>query len=166
MFDAGGEAQYANIKLRAGDMVAAIRNGRMPLGRPGTVPEAQVAKLSDWHAAGAPNNAPPAGQAPASPAAPDTPGTAGQEAEVLSLRAHVVPLLREHCQSCHVRGGVAPPAMFDTAGQPMVETLQAEIGAMIAAVEAGRMPKGRPGALSAAQLDMLKAWRQAGTPNN
>lgn len=56
IFDADGHADYEVSKARMGDMIAAIKSGRMPLGRPNSVPADQLKTLEDWHAAGGPNN--------------------------------------------------------------------------------------------------------------
>ena len=56
MFDAEGEAKHAVIAARIGDMVQAIESGRMPLGKPGSVPAEAIATLKAWQAAGAPAN--------------------------------------------------------------------------------------------------------------
>jgi uncharacterized membrane protein len=162
MFDASGKAQYDTIRGRIGEMVEAVQSGRMPMGRPGSVSAAETDTLAAWQAAGAPNTAAapgtarPAASASAVPAPPS----------VVSFRTHVVPVLQEHCQTCHVTGGIGPFAMFDADGNPRFDTIKAEIGEMIEAVEDGTMPKGRPGAVKPEQLGLLKAWRDAGTPNN
>lgn len=56
MFDASGKALHANIGPKIPTMINAIKTGRMPLGNPNSVPEADVKKLEDWAGAGAPNN--------------------------------------------------------------------------------------------------------------
>lgn len=56
MFDAEGEAKHAVIAARIGDMVQAIESGRMPLGKPGSVPAEAIETLKAWQAAGAPAN--------------------------------------------------------------------------------------------------------------
>lgn len=56
MFSAAGAAQHAKIKPAIGQMIDAIRKGRMPRNAPGSVPEAEIKTLEAWQAAGAPNN--------------------------------------------------------------------------------------------------------------
>jgi mono/diheme cytochrome c family protein len=56
MFDAADLPQYAVIKARMGDMLDAVKSGRMPLGKPNSVPADQIQTLEAWHAAGGPNN--------------------------------------------------------------------------------------------------------------
>ncbi len=56
MFDEQGGARHATIRGRMPDMLLAIRQGRMPLGRPGTVPAREVELLDRWRADGAPEN--------------------------------------------------------------------------------------------------------------
>lgn len=166
MFDAQGQARYDTIKNHIAEMVAAIRDGRMPLGHPGSVPAAQVDKLDAWRAAGAPNNGPAPGTASPASGVQTEPASAPALPDVVSFRTHVVPVLQEHCQACHVTGGIGPFAMFDADGNPQYDTVKSEIGEMVEAIESGKMPKGRPGAVKPEQINILKAWRDAGTPNN
>ncbi|MEZ4470103.1 MAG: hypothetical protein R3F60_04700 [bacterium] len=84
----------------------------------------------------------------------------------------VAPLLAEKCAGCHHAGGIAPFALDDFAQASMLVPL------LVSTVEAGRMPpwgaqeteecQPRPFKddlrLTPAQLDLLKAWQAAGTP--
>lgn len=56
MFDDQGNPRYEVIRARMPDMIGAVRQGRMPLGRPGAVPSPQVETLEAWQRAGAPEN--------------------------------------------------------------------------------------------------------------
>lgn len=97
-------------------------------------------------------------------ASPTTAATVSPAASGVFLRAHVAPILAQHCKACHVTGGSAPFAMFDAAGNPLADTVKARFPAMLSAIEDGRMPKGNPDSVPAAQLAVLKAWQSAGMP--
>jgi hypothetical protein len=56
----------------------------------------------------------------------------------ITWHAHVAPLVTAHCASCHLPGGAGPLDFTDPA------TAQASAGAMLAAVESGRMPPWPP----------------------
>lgn len=56
MFSETGSPQYTAIKAEIASMIQAIEAGQMPLGEPGSVPDAQVNTLDAWRDAGAPNN--------------------------------------------------------------------------------------------------------------
>jgi mono/diheme cytochrome c family protein len=106
----------------------------------------------------------PTPSADAPSAGPTTAATASPAASGVFLLAHVAPILAQHCKACHVTGGSAPFAMFDAAGKPLAETVKSRFPAMLAAIEAGRMPMGKPDSVPAAQLAVLKAWQSAGMP--
>lgn len=55
-FDADGNPQHAVVKARIGEMVAAIKAGRMPLNAPGSLSATEIATLEAYRDAGAPNN--------------------------------------------------------------------------------------------------------------
>lgn len=56
MFDAGGAPQHAAIRAHAGRMLLELQTGRMPQGRPYSVPPAQFRQLDVWSASGLPDN--------------------------------------------------------------------------------------------------------------
>ncbi len=80
----------------------------------------------------------------------------------------VAPLLAARCTNCHVAGGIAPFALTS------LENAQTMSKAMVMAVESGRMPPWKAGpadvsylrnpTLTAEQLDTLKKWDAAGSP--
>lgn len=178
MFDASGTAQAAQLQGQIGPMIAAVNAGRMPLGQPNSVPASQMAVLTAWQTAGAPidgtfqlvaaaaaASATPSAVPTASPSAtPTAAATAPAAGEGVYFRAHVAPILAQHCKACHVTGGIGPFALFDAAGNPDYETAKGRIAAMVGAIETGKMPMGQPGSVPAAQLATLKAWQAAGMP--
>lgn len=91
-----------------------------------------------------------------------------QNQQGLTYYKDVQPILRAHCESCHVASGVAPFAL-DT-----YEHAKQYAPAMVSAVQARRMPPWMPSAdcqkfvgdrtLTQPQIDTLAAWSMAGTP--
>lgn len=90
-----------------------------------------------------------------------------------TYHADVAPILQEHCGSCHVQGGIAPFGL-ESHGQA-----KNTADAIVDATQAGRMPpfgaRETPECqpthgfrddlrLSAAELETLAAWRDAGAP--
>lgn len=55
-FDASGNPQHAVVQAKIGEMVAAIKAGRMPLNAPGSLSAAEIATLEAYRDAGAPDN--------------------------------------------------------------------------------------------------------------
>jgi mono/diheme cytochrome c family protein len=188
MFDAAQNPQYDVVKQHLDAMIAAIQAKRMPLDKPGSVPDAQVALLLAWQAAGAPqfgstpasggsagigssssptlapSGTPPSGTPLVTPNATLAPATLPPIVGAVGFSADVVPVLREHCIACHVTGGIGPFAMFDASHTPQYGTIKSHIDAMIAAIQANRMPLGKPGTVRADQVAILLAWQAAGAP--
>lgn len=85
-----------------------------------------------------------------------------------SYHSDVAPLLEARCTNCHQKGGIAPFSLqtYEEA-QPMAK-------AIVAAVASGRMPPWKAGpadvtylrnpTITPDQLDTLKKWDEAGTP--
>jgi mono/diheme cytochrome c family protein len=192
MFNEAGEAQYSAIKARIGDMLEQINDGKMPLGKPNSVPAADVKKLEAWKTAGAPNNAPAAGESP-KPASPSTTpskspspspsavvsaspsptvsaspaygyGTKPTGATV-SFATDVVPVLKQHCINCHNLGHPTLK-MFDANGFAQYDVIKGDIAEIISTIEVGTMPPGKAGSVTAAELTVLKNWQANGTPDN
>ena len=111
---------------------------------------------------------PPPMAVPAPPmaaTAPPAPAIATTGAAGVSFAGDVAPLLARRCASCHGPGGEgADDAVFvDANGKAVFADVKAQLGAILGAVQGGRMPKG--GAkLSADELDVLRRWQQAGAP--
>jgi mono/diheme cytochrome c family protein len=168
MFDAAGNPLADTVKSRFAAMLTAIEAGRMPMGKPNSVPAAQLAVLKAWQSAGMPLDPVPAGASP-SPAATSPAPTVPTDATV-SFETHVEPILRNRCSGCHTvgsGGGAREVAMFNRAGQVQYWEIAKEIDDIIEAIEDGEMPKGAPpGTVKPSELDTLRAWYRAGTPNN
>ncbi|MDB5097344.1 MAG: hypothetical protein JWM80_1765 [Cyanobacteria bacterium RYN_339] len=176
MFDPTGP-RYDVVRVRIKDMLQMIKDGKMPLGKPNSVPADQVATLQAWSDAGAPEGtatAPPASAASATPAptpaaapsasaAPVSPGPTASAAATVAFQ-DVVPILRSHCATCHVTGGIGPFAMFDAGGTPQYGTVKDHLAAMIGAIKSGKMPLGNPGSVPANEVALLEAWQAAGAP--
>lgn len=100
------------------------------------------------------------------------PGTSlaptGQAVKTTSYRGEVVPVLRAHCAGCHTLGrpGAAAVPMFDAAGEPLYQVIRLHFYHMIYTIDSGQMPKGKPGSVPAEASLRLKAWRDAGMPDN
>jgi mono/diheme cytochrome c family protein len=94
--------------------------------------------------------------------------TTGQSVKLLSFRDDVVPVLRQHCAGCHTVGrpGARSVPMFDASGGVLYEALKPHFYHMLYTIEVGQMPKGRPGSITAEETALLKAWWDAGMPNN
>jgi hypothetical protein len=84
----------------------------------------------------------------------------------VSFQAQVVPVLRAHCARCHVVGGTGPFAMFDADGTPRFQTVHDRIRTVVEAIETKYMPLDAPGSVTAAEIQVLRAWRDAQAPNN
>lgn len=56
MFTALGEPQYPAIRSHIGQILLEIQTGRMPAGKPNSVPAAQFNLIDVWSASGMPNN--------------------------------------------------------------------------------------------------------------
>jgi uncharacterized membrane protein len=161
------------VKVRIRDMLQMIHDGKMPLGKPNSVPAEQVAKLQAWADAGAPEGSATAAPAPSATAAP-SPAASAVPSEAASAAASpgakvvafqdVVPILKSHCATCHVTGGIGPFAMFDAAGAPQYATVRDHLGGMIDAIKTGKMPLGNPGSVPANEIALLEAWQAAGAP--
>lgn len=81
---------------------------------------------------------------------------------------HVLPILRQHCQSCHRTGGVGPMAL-ETHAQtlPWAESIRLELisGHMPPwPVESTRGKFRHARALTARELDVVLTWASGGTP--
>ncbi|MFN3430958.1 MAG: hypothetical protein ACK46X_13510 [Candidatus Sericytochromatia bacterium] len=164
LFDAAGNPLADTVKARFSGMVTAIESGRMPMGKPDSVPADQLAVLKAWQAAGMPLDPGPS----PSPVAATPEPTAPSDATV-SFQDDVVPILRNRCSACHMVGGrgAHEVAMFNRAGQVQYWEIADEIDDMIEEVEEGEMPQGAPpGTVKAWELDTLRAWYRAGTPKN
>jgi mono/diheme cytochrome c family protein len=100
------------------------------------------------------------------------PGTSlaptGLTVKTASFRGEVVPVLREHCAGCHTLGrpGATSVPMFDEAGEALYQGIRPHFYHMLYTIDSGQMPKGRPGSLPAEASLRLKAWRDAGMPDN
>ncbi len=73
----------------------------------------------------------------------------------ICYRRHIAPLLNSRCAPCHV-GQSTAGVRIDSH-----DAAKARINDIIAQTETGAMPQGGP-ALSHAQIDTLKAWKQNG----
>jgi uncharacterized membrane protein len=99
--------------------------------------------------------------APGASAAPA--GGAG----VVSLKADVAPILKNHCAQCHSGPGAsAGLQMFDAGGNAQHATLKARMGDMVGAIKSGYMPLGKPSSVPADQVQKLDDWNKAGGPDN
>lgn len=85
---------------------------------------------------------------------------------VASFQAQVVPVLRAHCIKCHGVGGTGPFAMFDADGTPRYQTVHDRITSMLEAIETRYMPLDAPGAVTDAEIQALRAWRDAQAPDD
>ena len=56
MFDARSEPRHAMIAANVGPMLLEIQTGRMPAGKPNSIPAEQFRALDVWAASGAPDN--------------------------------------------------------------------------------------------------------------
>jgi hypothetical protein len=91
-----------------------------------------------------------------------------QTTRAVTFYHDVLPVLEEHCQSCHRSGGIAPAA-FETYQQTRIYA-----AAIREAAEAKRMPPwfadravgqfANDTSLSPAELETLRAWADAGAP--
>lgn len=97
-----------------------------------------------------------------------TPSAEDLAAPAKSYRLEVIPILRQHCAGCHTAGGPGAKAlaMFDAAGEPRYTAIKENIGRMLLEIQAGRMPKGKPNALSKEEFDVLDLWGAAEMPDN
>jgi hypothetical protein len=97
-----------------------------------------------------------------------TPSAEDLAAPAKSYRLEVIPILRQHCASCHTAGGPGAEAltMFDAAGEPQYAAIKENIGRMLLEIQSGRMPKGKPDSLSKEEFDVLDLWGAAEMPNN
>ena len=85
----------------------------------------------------------------------------------VSFQSEVVPILKNHCAGCHAVGRPADVVpMFDRQGAPIHQAIKTHFFHMLAAIEDGTMPRGRPGSVPAEQYDVLAAWWESGAPNN
>jgi mono/diheme cytochrome c family protein len=86
----------------------------------------------------------------------------------VSFRDQVVPVLRQHCATCHTAGGPGASyvTMFDAQGAPQYANVKDSIGWMLLAIQNGRMPKDAPNSLSKDEFDTLDNWAAADTPDN
>lgn len=94
--------------------------------------------------------------------------SAGVSVKMVSFRGEVVPVLRQHCAGCHTLGRPAAQSvpMFGTSGEALYEGIKPHYYHMLYTIDSGQMPKGKPGTVSLAETALLKAWRDAGLPNN
>jgi hypothetical protein len=81
---------------------------------------------------------------------------------------HVLPILREHCQACHVEGGVAPMAL-ETHAQtvPWAESIRLELISGHMPPWPVDAPRGRfrhARTVSAREVDVVLTWASGGTP--
>jgi hypothetical protein len=98
---------------------------------------------------------------------PTADGT-GQTSSSLTYYKDVLPLVQKNCQTCHVPGGIGPFPLTT------YKEVKAQIGAMVAATQAGIMPPWLPAddcrplhgsrKLSDGDLKILSEWKEAGTP--
>jgi mono/diheme cytochrome c family protein len=97
-----------------------------------------------------------------------TPSADDLNAPAKSYRLEVIPILRQHCASCHTAGGAGAEAlaMFDAAGEPQFAAIKENIGRMLLEIQSGRMPKGKPNSLSKEEFDVLDLWGAAEMPDN
>lgn len=97
-----------------------------------------------------------------------TPAATGPGVKAASFRGEVVPVLRQHCAGCHTLGrpGAQRVPMFDADGEALYEGLKPHFYHMLYTIETGQMPKGRPGTVAPAETLRLKAWWDAGMPDN
>jgi mono/diheme cytochrome c family protein len=90
------------------------------------------------------------------------------QVQTASFRSDVVPVLSEHCASCHTLGtpGAAGVPMFSARGEPLYAAIRVHFYHMKQAIIEGTMPRNKPGSVPAHQVDLLAAWWEAGMPNN
>lgn len=88
-------------------------------------------------------------------------------AKAVSFKADVAPLLASKCSGCHVPGGRGSTAVaiFDANGDVAHANVAAAGSRIVAAVESGQMPMGRP-RLSAEEVGVLARWVQDGAKND
>jgi hypothetical protein len=125
---------YANVKAQAAASLAAINAGRMPKG--GVVGQTDKDALKAWIDGGMLEAETPA---------------AGTGTPKVTYDNRIKSILDAKCVTCH---GATPPSLSSFAGA------KAAGAAALAAVQAGRMPKG--GTMNPADKDALKAWVDGG----
>lgn len=109
------------------------------------------------------------GQTPSTPSSPAPGSSTAPTTGAVSFKTDVDPILKQHCSACHTAGRGAAAAMVEmyaADGTAQYDKIKPAIGSMIAAIKAGRMPKGKPGSVPDDQVKKLEAWQAAGTPNN
>jgi mono/diheme cytochrome c family protein len=149
-------------------MVAAIEGNRMPMGKPGTVPPASIATLKAWAAAGAPADPALPGSSPTPAPSPAATATPAPTKATVSFGQHVVPILKDRCAACHTFGGsgAGKVQMFSVNGNANYFNIKDKIDDMIDMIQQGKMPKGAPGTVPASEIQTLRTWESAGSPNN
>jgi mono/diheme cytochrome c family protein len=100
--------------------------------------------------------------------ADDMPAPGADAAAPVSLKAQIVPLLKQHCASCHSpRGaGAAADLYFDAKGQPLEKEISNSAFAILESIEHGQMPPNEPDALTEEQVEQLRTWVFSGAPQN
>ena len=88
-------------------------------------------------------------------------------AAAVSFKTDVAPLLTSSCAGCHAPNGdgAQDQLLFDGSGNVDYDHVKSGINKIIRETSEGAMPKGRT-RLTAAQIGVLQAWANAGTPNN
>jgi mono/diheme cytochrome c family protein len=85
----------------------------------------------------------------------------------VSYKQDVAPLIAGRCAACHRQGGEAASAatLADAQGKADYAGIKARINDIISDTRRGRMPEGGP-RFTAAEVAILQAWKDAGTPDN
>ena len=83
----------------------------------------------------------------------------------VSFRADVAPVLERRCAGCHVPDKT-PPQLLAADGKARYDVVRVAIDDVVRSSRDGRMPPVAPDAVPAAELAALRAWREAGTPDN
>jgi mono/diheme cytochrome c family protein len=87
---------------------------------------------------------------------------------IYSFQRDIVPMFRQHCAGCHTAGGSGTHALilFDADGTPRHADAQSQMGRIILEIQAGRMPKGQPYAVTEEEFKALDYGAAAGGPDN
>lgn len=156
---------YANVKSNLASIKAAIDNNSMPKNR-APLSASQKKLLSDWIAAGAPENrqagppnGPPSTSPPANPGNPPANPPPSSDNPVLALDYETVHrvVLQPACIRCHSGGDGAAGVNLDT-----YQNVLSNIRDVKSTIEDGSMP--RRGKLSDQQKDLILRWIAAGAP--
>lgn len=86
----------------------------------------------------------------------------------VSFQKEVVPVLWQHCGSCHTAGAIGAGAltMFDPLGRPDHGAIRDQVGRILLEIQTGRMPAGKPNSVPPEQFRAIDVWSASGTPDN